>query len=165
MNELLWFLIFFIPAYIANMAPVFVRKVNVLAYPLDGGKTWNGKRLLGQNKTWRGLIFGTFMGGVAGAVMQATGLPFAWWWGLILGFAALLGDAIKSVFKRQRNIRPGGKWVPWDQLDFIIVAFLTSLLFTRFAWWTVLAGFAVIFVGNIIIQLIGGKTKLKADSL
>jgi CDP-2,3-bis-(O-geranylgeranyl)-sn-glycerol synthase len=165
MNELLWFLVFFIPAYIANMAPVFVRKLNFLAYPIDGGATVRGRRMLGANKTWRGLIFGTLLGGVAGAVMQYTGLPFTWWWGFFLGFAALLGDSIKSFFKRQFDVRPGGRWMPWDQLDFIIVAFLMSLLFVRFSWWAVVLGFIVIFVGDVIVQIIGGKTKLKADSL
>lgn len=165
MNELLWFLLFFTPAYVANMAPVFVRKVPILALPLDGNRTWKGKPLLGKNKTVRGLLFGTFMGGVTGAVLQFAGLPFVWWWGLVLGFAALAGDALKSMFKRQVGIRPGGSWMPFDQLDFIIVAFAVSLLFTRFSWWTVLAGFVLIFVGNVLVQFTGGKTKLKADSL
>jgi CDP-2,3-bis-(O-geranylgeranyl)-sn-glycerol synthase len=147
------------------MAPVFVRKVNVLAYPIDGGATWNHKPLFGKNKTWRGLIFGTIMGGVTGAVLQALGLPFVWWWGFVLGFAALVGDAIKSMFKRQRNIRPGGSWIPFDQLDFIILAYLVSLFFVRFSWWTVVAGFALVLIGNLAVQFTGARLKLKADSL
>ncbi len=165
MNELIWFILFFLPAYIANMAPVFVRKVNVLAYPLDGNRTWNGKPLLGKNKTWRGLVFGTIMGGVTGAVLQATGLPFVWWWGFILGFAALVGDALKSMFKRQVGIRPGGSWVPFDQLDFIIVAYIVSLFMTHFSWWVVLVGFFLVFIGNLAVQFAGGKTKMKADGI
>jgi CDP-2,3-bis-(O-geranylgeranyl)-sn-glycerol synthase len=160
-----WFILFFLPAYVANSAPVFVRKVPVLAYPLDGGIMWRGHRLLGNNKTWRGLLFGTLMGGVTGIIMDASGLPFVWWWGFVLGFAALLGDALKSCAKRQVGIRPGGRWMPFDQLDFIIVAYLASLLFIRFPWQDVLGGFALIFIGTILVQLIGGWTRLKADSL
>ena len=165
MNSVLWFIIFFIPAYVANMSPVFVRKINFLDNPLDGGMTWNGKPLFGKNKTWRGLIFGTIMGGIAGAVMQWLNLPFVWWWGFVLGFAALVGDALKSMFKRQVGIRPGGSWMPFDQLDFIIVAYIASLFFIRFSWQTTLLGFIIIFVGDVCVQFIGAKTKLKADSL
>jgi CDP-2,3-bis-(O-geranylgeranyl)-sn-glycerol synthase len=165
MNGVLWFLVFFIPAYISNMAPVFVRKLHFLEYPLDCGIKLGGKPLLGKNKTWRGLFFGTVLGGVAGWIMQAAGLPFIWWHGFVLGFAALFGDAAKSFFKRRLGVRPGGRWMPWDQLDFNIAAYLASLFFVQFPLVDVVLGFAIIFVGDIIIQLIGGWTKLKADSL
>jgi CDP-2,3-bis-(O-geranylgeranyl)-sn-glycerol synthase len=161
----LGFLTFFIPAYVANMVPVFVRKLRVLNIPLDGGLTWNDKPLLGKNKTVRGLVFGTLSAGLAGAVLQWSGFAFVWWWGLVLGFAALVGDAIKSMFKRQMGIRPGGSWMPFDQLDFMAAALLASLAFTTFSAKTVLIGLAVVFICNVIVQLIGGWTRLKADSL
>jgi CDP-2,3-bis-(O-geranylgeranyl)-sn-glycerol synthase len=165
MNEVLWFLVFFLPAYVANMSPVFVRKVNVLNYPIDGGVTLRGHPLLGKNKTWRGLIFGTLMGGLTGGIMQLSGLDFVWWHGFILGFAALLGDALKSMAKRQVGIRPGGRWMPFDQLDYMVVALLFSLPLEQFTVRAVVLGFIIIFVGTVAVQLIGGWTRLKADSL
>ena len=50
---------FFMPAYLANMSPVLVsRWFSALAVPIDGGKTLWGKRILGDHKTWRGLLAG-----------------------------------------------------------------------------------------------------------
>ena len=40
--------------------------------------------------------------------------------GGLLGGGAILGDAVESYFKRKRNIQPGEKWIPWDQLDFVL---------------------------------------------
>lgn len=164
MNEILWFLLFFLPAVMANMAPPFFRKLP-FEQPIDGGKTFRGKPLLGKNKTWRGLVIGTLFGGLTGLSMQLSGLPFVYWWGFVLGFAALLGDAIKSFFKRQMNFKPGASWVPFDQLDFLVVAWLASLMFVTFSAWTVVFGFAIIFVGNLIVQTIGGKIGIKANKL
>jgi len=164
MNELLWFLIFFTPAYVANMLPPFFRKLP-FGYPIDGGRKWNGYPLLGKNKTWRGLIVGTLGGGVVGWLLQSLGLPFIWWWGLVLGFAALFGDAAKSLIKRQVGIKPGGRWVPFDQLDFLIVAWLVSFLFVRFSWLTTLLAFTIVFAGTVLVQIAGGATGVKADKL
>jgi CDP-2,3-bis-(O-geranylgeranyl)-sn-glycerol synthase len=167
MNELVYFLAFFIPAYAANMLPVFVRKLPWLNYPLDGWIKFHGERLLGVNKTVRGFVFGVLGGGVVALVMQIFSFPITWVWGLILGFSALLGDAIKSFFKRRVHIKPGGTWIPFDQLDFIIVCYGATLLGNNapWNWYTVLLGFVVIFVATLLVQFIGGRTKLKADSL
>ena len=161
----LGFLTFFIPAYIANMTPVFVRKLPILDFPIDGGKKLNGKPLLGKNKTVRGLIFGTLAGGVTGIIISATSFPYAWWWGFLIGFAALLGDALKSVVKRQMGIRSGGSFMPFDQIDFIVIAYLASLPIVSFSALSAVTGFAVIFICTILVQLIGAWTRLKSDSL
>lgn len=164
MNELLWFLLFFLPAVIANMAPPFFRKLP-FGQPIDGGRTLNGKPLLGKNKTWRGLVVGTLCGGLTGYALAAFGLPFVPWWGFVLGFAALVGDALKSLVKRQMDFKPGESWVPFDQLDFLVVAWLVSLAFTQFSWMTVVLGFVVVFLGNLVVQRLGGILGVKADRL
>ena len=164
MLELVWFLLFFTPAYVANMIPPFFRKLP-FGYPIDGGRTWRGHPLLGKNKTWRGLVLGTLAGGVTGYLLQISNQPFVWWWGLALGFAALFGDALKSLVKRQIGIAPGGRWVPFDQLDFLIAAWIVSLAFIRFSIFTVVLGFTLIFVGTILVQVFGGATGIKADKL
>ncbi|HET6399618.1 MAG TPA: CDP-archaeol synthase, partial [Candidatus Thermoplasmatota archaeon] len=62
----------FLPAYVANMSPVFSAKLlprwNA---PMDGGRTSkDGKRVLGPGKTWRGLV-GGIVAGAATAVAMA----------------------------------------------------------------------------------------------
>jgi CDP-2,3-bis-(O-geranylgeranyl)-sn-glycerol synthase len=61
--EVLQVLYFFLPAYLANMSPVLIgRRFGALAIPIDGGRTLWGKRILGDHKTWRGLLAGIVAG-------------------------------------------------------------------------------------------------------
>src|SRR5690554_307556 len=51
----------FLPAGLANMAPIFAAHWNLwpqLDRPIDGGKTWRGRRLFGEHKTIRGFVAG-----------------------------------------------------------------------------------------------------------
>ena len=128
---LIWF---FLPAYTANMAPVLFRKLPFLVYPLDFGKTLNGKRIFGTNKTWRGLVVGTLAGTLVFYLQTLYPVSFeifsysatTIWLGFYLSLGALIGDAIKSFFKRQSGIAPGKPWYVVDQIDFPLGALLFS---------------------------------------
>lgn len=131
MSHILAAFLFFLPAGIANMSPVFANKIPWLRdwkTPIDLGRSWHGKRLLGDNKTLRGIAFGTFAGALTALIIRlftnpATSLQiqatfvFAGAW---LGFGALVGDAVESFFKRRLNIASGHSWFPFDQTDYII---------------------------------------------
>jgi CDP-2,3-bis-(O-geranylgeranyl)-sn-glycerol synthase len=134
----LWLML---PAYLSNMLPVFVGG----GTPIDFGRDWrDGRRILGNGKTWRGLLL---------APLVATGLVFvlqwltentawgaqygfpgwgAWpWWIVIayaMGFGALFGDAVESFFKRRTGRERGAPWFPFDQLDFVVGALVFGLL-------------------------------------
>jgi len=128
---------FMLPAYLANAAPVAVRNYcKALAVPLDFNKKFKGKRILGSHKTVRGLLAGTVFG-IIMAFIQYLLLKIPFFasigllnyneWpaiGFLMGLGAVLGDAVKSFFKRRVNIKPGGRWIPFDQLDFVIGALL-----------------------------------------
>lgn len=133
----LWF---FLPAGIANLIPVFAAKLPILRNfdtPVDFGKMFNGSRLLGEHKTYRGFIVGTLIGGVVcwlqslivEPIFGSDIHPFVA--GMLLGFGALFGDAVKSFFKRRIAIVPGSPWFPFDQLDYIFGAIIFSLLFVH----------------------------------
>lgn len=58
---LLFSLLFILPGYISNAGMVLVGG----GKPIDGGKNWrDGKRILGDNKTWSGLIKGPLYIGI-----------------------------------------------------------------------------------------------------
>ena len=58
-NFIIGLIYLMLPGIFANMAPIIVRKhFKLLATPLDLKKELNKKRILGDNKTYRGLIFG-----------------------------------------------------------------------------------------------------------
>ena len=131
LNLILKSLYFFLPAYFANMAPVIFKKI-----PFGSKPIW--KKRLGTNKTWRGLIVATLTGGlvfwlqkvayVAGfrswAVIDYS--DFTIWLGLLLGFGAIFGDAVKSYHKRKVGIEEGKPWLVFDQVEFVVGGILFS---------------------------------------
>ena len=91
-----------------------------VAWPLDMGITWRGKRLLGENKTVRGPIIMAFFTMLYGFLLFKV-LP----WEksvffsnrqvvlsyFLVGLAYSLGELPNSFLKRQLSIPPGGKVV------------------------------------------------------
>lgn len=121
--------LFFLPAGVANASPVIANRIpwlNLWKTPIDFGKSWRGKRIFGDNKTWRGFVFGTLMGGATCLLVSYYFVPNssdAWYIFLVgtaLGAGALTGDAVESFFKRRRDVAPGKSWFPFDQIDYII---------------------------------------------
>ena len=125
--EAIWFIL---PAYIANSSAVVVGG----GAPIDFGKTWRGKRIFGDGKTWRGFFGGILIGMAAGVVMNilAPGTFYSGFPSIIIlfsiSFGALSGDIIESFFKRQIGKKSGEKWIIADQIDFLLGSFLFSFL-------------------------------------
>lgn len=173
----LWF---FLPAGLGNMAPIFAAHLPVLRHynaPMDGGKYLRGVRLLGSNKTWRGLIAGVVVGAVVAVtqtvllgympdVQEYLALPnlslaMGLLIGALLGFGALAGDALKSFFKRQLRIAPGKSWVPFDQTDFIIGAAICTAPFVRLDTAVYLWALALLCLLHFLVSFLGWKVGMK----
>ena len=134
--EVLQVLYYFSPAYAADVSPVIAAELLPRCdRAIDGGKTLRGRRLLGSHKTWRGLL-SCVVAGVGVWELQRglyqTGLLRAFALvdygaqaivpGLLMGLGAGVGDALKSMLKRQMDIAPGSTWLVFDQLDFFLGA-------------------------------------------
>ncbi|WP_336360602.1 CDP-2,3-bis-(O-geranylgeranyl)-sn-glycerol synthase [Haladaptatus sp. ZSTT2] len=126
-----------LPAYIPNNAAVLFGG----GPPIDGGRTWNGKRLLGDGKTWRGTAAGTAIGILVALLLNAIRpslnhqldfmLPaFPLTVGFTLAFGAMLGDILASFIKRRSGRERGAAFPFLDQLDFVVVALLLTFLVT-----------------------------------
>ncbi len=172
--EILSVLYFLVPAYIANITPVFAKKIPVLNYPLDFGHTLNGKRVFGAHKTWRGLVFGMLFATLAFYLMQRAGDFGFWitdlsqvplWVGTAMGFGALAGDALESTVKRQLNVPPGKSLFFWDQADFMIGALIITTPYWVFFWLETLIAVAIVFALTLVVQRVGYWLKLKDDPL
>lgn len=161
---------FFLPAGIANMSPVLASRMPGLRgwnTPIDLGKTIGGQRILGANKTWRGLAFGTVVGGLVCVLQQlavpAYSLSHALAIGMALGFGALAGDATESFFKRRRGIKPGDAWFPFDQTDYIVGGLLCVVPFAPLNLPLILSTLVLYFglhlIASYIAYLIGLKDK------
>jgi CDP-2,3-bis-(O-geranylgeranyl)-sn-glycerol synthase len=163
----------FLPAGIANMTPVLANKVPVLNRwntPMDFGRTWRGMRILGDHKTWRGLVAGVF----CGALVALIALPplfkdasVGWIIGLgfALGLGALVGDAVESFFKRQLGRPSGTAWFPFDQLDYIVggLLFALPIYVPSFA---LVAGIIGLYFGlHLLMSYLGYLTGFKKDPI
>jgi len=168
--QALWLIL---PAYVANASAVLVGG----GKPVDFGKNWkDGRRILGDGKTWRGLFSGAFVGMTSGfglavaAKYIATsdfafiglndfeGFPLMIIIVFSLCFGALLGDIVESFFKRRIGKERGQDWFVFDQLDFIVGALFLSLFvstllqvfdFTSYNWFI-----KVFSVWHILILLV-----------
>lgn len=128
--DLLQLVLFILPAYVANSAPV----ISGGKTPIDlGARLSDKQRLLGPGKTYRGLLVGIAAGTLAGVVLafvlpqhyipgaetnQKILIAFA------LSFGTMLGDSIGSFIKRRRKLKPGQETVITDKLTFLFTALL-----------------------------------------
>ena len=148
MFELIFFsLWFFAPAGIANLAAFGSGKTQSLKkfnFPIDFYVKIRGKRILGDHKTVRGFLAAILFGIVScflevliysNSYSIRELIPIDYYTinpiilGALLGFGALIGDALKSFFKRRINIEPGMSWFPFDQIDYIIGGIVFSLFY------------------------------------
>lgn len=163
-------LYFILPAGIANMAPVFAKKINFLNIPLDFGFSFRGKRVFGDHKTWRGyfaaIIIGVIIAGIQANLYfnfeffrDLTIFPFSEYnfilFGFLSGLGAMVGDTVKSFFKRQVDVKPGEKFVPWDQIDFILGALIFISFYFRPQWPVYVILLILIPFFHILINRIG----------
>lgn len=179
-KDILFALWFFLPAGLANAAPVFASRIPLIAHldmPIDAHKHFRGRRIFGNNKTLRGLLAGVLIG-IVTCILQGFAYRQMSWirtmslisyesyatcfaLGLALGFGALAGDAIKSFFKRQFAVPSGKAWFPFDQIDYIVGGLLLASIVVDLPhsayWWIGLIWFLIHPVATFIAWLLGLK--------
>ncbi len=135
--DTLWLML---PAYVANSSAVLFAGT----LPIDLGKDFvDGERVLGPGKTFRGFIGGATAGMSVGVIQQAirvyASLDFPSFEPIVivitLSVGALLGDVLKSFFKRRLGFKRGASFPIADQYDFVIGALLLTYAFFP-AWFT-----------------------------
>lgn len=138
----------FVMLVLANGAPVVAGKIlrQRWSAPVDGGLNWfDGRPLLGESKTWRGIVSGALFCTLF-AMAAGQGLVF----GLLFGVLALAGDLFTSFVKRRLGLLSSAR-MPWlDQVPEAAfpmllamgwglvnawVAFLVVVVFTLLNMW------------------------------
>lgn len=169
--DLLLLIIFILPAYVANSVPVLFKGKT----PIDMGNFIGTQRLFGDNKTYKG-----FAAGVLGGII--TGLFLAYFAGqyylpgvdnnikyaviLALSIGTLVGDLAGSFAKRRLGLAPGSSSIILDQLPFLLVALLFSLLpYPQLLGQVTIQDFAFLVVLTIVLHglfnLIAHRLNLK----
>jgi CDP-2,3-bis-(O-geranylgeranyl)-sn-glycerol synthase len=172
------------PAYLANTIAVLTGG----KYPIDQGRIHSdGNRILGDGKTWSGLVGGT-LGGVfigflqvnlgEGLIEALSGSQDVDFWGensiivfFLLSFGALFGDMTASFIKRRSQLKRGDKSPLLDMFDFIGMALLLSFIFANewlMSW--ILDGYVPLFTLLIAtpilhrgVNIIGFKIGVKNE--
>lgn len=135
--------------------------------PIDGGRNFDGKPILGRGKTWEGLILGVVIA-VLVATFQMYAYPFLPWnlspvpldivlmspfMGFVVGLGAMVGDLGGSFVKRRFGIGRGKPAPLLDQLDFIIGMFIFMAFVVTLKWeWVV-----ILLVLTPILHLIANR--------
>ncbi|QQS64800.1 CDP-archaeol synthase [Candidatus Saccharibacteria bacterium] len=177
MNTVIDALYFFLPAGLANMAPVFATLVpglkNINA-PLDFGRSYRGRRIFGSNKTLRGIVSGGLLGSLTALaqfyaskpeLLSAQSLGRCLLCGGAMGLAALLADAIKSFFKRQIGVAPGKPWIPFDQTDYILGGLLVSIQFVHLSALQVGSILVIYTGGHLLANFVGHRLGLRKSPI
>ena len=114
---------FIFPAYCANAIPVIAGG----RFPMDFGKNFfDGKRVFGKNKTFRGFSFGLAIGIMVG-IAECLIFDYPLLFSVLSPLGALLGDLAAAFLKRRLGIPPGGLLPVIDQVDFVVGALTVSL--------------------------------------
>jgi len=157
-SALIWIaetLYIYLPAYLANAAPVILGGGG----PLDGGRTWiDGEPLFGDHKTVRGTISGLVVGIIAGFILM---MPLR---GVLLSVGAIGGDIIVSFIKRRLKLQPGAMFPVADQMGFIVFAvLLVSLVQPSPPWERAVAILVATLPIHYMTNVFAWALKLKSD--
>ncbi|WP_128476797.1 CDP-2,3-bis-(O-geranylgeranyl)-sn-glycerol synthase [Halorussus pelagicus] len=160
-----------LPAYVPNNAAVLAGG----GRPIDGGRTWNGRRVLGDGKTWRGTAVGTLVGAALGLVLNAVASNASDLLGvslptfpatvlLALPAGAMAGDIAASFLKRRTGRQRGAAFPGVDQLDFVVFALLFAFLAAP-AWFGDVFTLPVVAVVVVVTPLLHLVTNAIAYAL
>ncbi len=145
--------------------------------PIDFGKSFvDGRRILGDGKTFRG-----FLAGVSGGILVANAeyliekllgfhvfslLPYPDFLRLsfALAFGSLLGDCAGSFIKRRFGVERGDKFPLLDQYDFLSVSLLISFAIAKNAFLKLFT-LPVIATGIVITPVLHRLTNVIAYKL
>jgi hypothetical protein len=145
--------------------------------PLDGGRAWRGRRLIGDNKTWRGALVMT-----TGPLLATIALHRFEWYrrrlpvdanpvllGAILGVSTVAGELPNSFLKRRLGIAPGAQrnaaLTVFDQADFVLTAWLLLRPVYRMSAFEAAEVFTIVAAIHIPINLIGRTLGVRASAL
>jgi len=150
---------FIFPAYCANATPVLAGG----GTKMDFGKSFSdGKRVFGNNKTFRGFFFGLAIGIFVG-LLECMFFKFPILFSILIPLGALLGDLAGAFVKRRLGIAPGGLLPLVDQVDFVIGALVFSIPLALVNWELGLTVLLITPPIHLFTNFLAFKMKLKKN--
>lgn len=184
---LIQLLVLSFPAFGAGVLHMAIVKWNIVPWlkkPLDGGYCWQGKRLFGDHKTYRGIIAMVLLSTLFCYLLHFLVQHYAFWqqynllqferyppwfYGLIYGLAYTLSELPNSFIKRRLDISPGSRGssinVIIDQSDSTIGCLLAIYPFASFSIGFALLGILFLSIVHISVNLLLFMLKLREQPL
>jgi len=148
---------FIFPAYCANATPVLAGG----GTRMDFGKNfYDGKRIFGDNKNFRGFFFGLAIGVLVGSI-ECVLFCFPILFSILIPLGALLGDLAGAFLKRRLGIAPGGLLPIVDQVDFVVGALVFSIPLGIVNWELAVTVLLITPPIHLFTNFIAYKMKLK----
>lgn len=181
MKEFLTLAYLFFPLLVGLALHGFSIKYDILAFlcrPIDRGRKFRGKRIFGDNKTYRGVVvvsLGTAIGfGLQSllfhriaSVRSVELFDYAFFksvaLGVAVGVAAMVSELPNSFIKRRFEIAPGTAAKGWksvifyvyDQIDFLLGAWLVLALAVPVTVERVLLSSVLLLVAHQLMSSVG----------
>ena len=153
-------LAFIFPAYCANATPVLAGG----GLAMDFGKNFfDGKRVFGSNKTFRGFFFGLAVGMAVGLVEWWVVDYYPFLFCLLTPLGALSGDLTAAFLKRRLGIAPGDLFPIVDQVDFVVGAIVFALPLGIMYWELAVASIIITPPIHLLTNFCAYKLKLKKN--
>ncbi|BFI75146.1 CDP-2,3-bis-(O-geranylgeranyl)-sn-glycerol synthase [Sulfurisphaera ohwakuensis] len=153
-------ILYYLPALVANGSAPFVKN----GTPIDFRKNFvDGRRLLGDGKTFEGLLVAVTFGTTVGIIL-AKFLGIYWIYvSFIESLLAMLGDMVGAFIKRRLGLARGARAIGLDQLDFILGATL-ALIISKISLniYEFLSIVVIAFVLHILTNNVAYRLKIKS---
>jgi hypothetical protein len=166
-----------LPAAIAQGLCIKYDWLSRLRRPIDFGKTYKGKRIFGDHKTWRGLTINVLfcaLGAIIQAWLQGKGVLPQWLYlldyknhalavGILLGLGMTVGELPNSFLKRRFEIPPGQSregplgiaFFIYDQVDLSIGIWVFLFFLIRPSLWLVLWSLLLTLALHLAVSSVG----------
>ncbi len=134
----------------ANGTPVIAKKIfgSRLAFPLDAEVHFvDGRPLLGQSKTIRGVVLS-----VAATAAAAPVLGVSVATGALVACLAMLGDIISSFIKRRLNLSSSAQAVGLDQIPESLLPLVVCQNALALTWVDIIICVGIFLVGELMIS-------------
>lgn len=174
MLDVIWVVLPVLGAFFVHAPVMRYDVLRALKVPLDGGATCRGRRVFGDNKTWRGAL--AMGGGVCALALLLSLWPGYWSrlpaeiraagplvFGLLLGAGTVVGELPNSFMKRQLGIAPGTQrrsvggmlLALYDQADFVPGIWLLLLPIWVMPVAQMAVAFAVVTAVHLVLNVVG----------
>ena len=161
-----------LPIIMGGVCNMIFMKLPILQswrFPMDARKTFRGKRIFGDNKTWKGfmgmIVFTALSGMLFWSIFDSTKFLFSLLRGAWIGFAFVLFELPNSFIKRRLDISSGknGGLVQtfFDQCDSVIGICLLYPLVYPLTLKEALGIFVILTISHYLINILLFYLKLK----